>query len=80
MDVLIYGRKSGCKYCDQAKLICEDKGFDVEFIDITEAGLDGPKLQEICGVPVRTVPQIFVDKQYIGGCDSFIEYLKENGF
>jgi len=51
----------------------------MEFIDITEAGLDGAKLQEICGQPVRTVPQIFVNGEYVGGCDSFIEYLKENG-
>lgn len=79
MNVLIYGRKEGCKYCTTAKSICEDKAFDMEFIDITDAGIDGAKLQEICGQPVRTVPQIFVNGEYVGGCDSFIEYLKENG-
>lgn len=76
MKVLIYGRSQGCKYCDQAKLICNENGYDMEFIDVTEAGIDGAKLAEICGVPVRTVPQIFVDDAYIGGCDNFVEFLK----
>ena len=76
MNVLIYGRKEGCKYCNRAKLICEMNNFSTEFIDITEAGLDKEKLAEICGKPVSTVPQIFVDDVYVGGCDDFEEFLK----
>ena len=76
MEVKIYGRSVGCKYCTRAKTICEMNGFDMEFIDMTDAGIDAAALSEICGVPVRTVPQIFVDGEYIGGCDQFELYLK----
>lgn len=75
-DVKIYGRSKGCKFCDTAKQICEMNGYNMEFIDVEEHGIDGVKLQQICGTPVRTVPQIFVNEKYIGGCDKFIEYLK----
>lgn len=74
--VKMYGRSTGCKYCDQAKAICEMNSFELEFIDVEKDGIDSTALQEICGVPVRSVPQIFVDGTYIGGCDKFILFLK----
>lgn len=76
MKVKIYGRREGCKYCTHAKTICELNDFEMEFIDLDEAGISAADLAEICGEPVRTVPQIFVDDQYIGGCDKFVHYLK----
>ena len=76
MKVKIYGRSQGCKYCDRAKTICEMNSFDTEFIDVEKENIDAQKLQEITGTVVRTVPQIFVDDQYIGGCDSFEKLLK----
>lgn len=79
MKVMIYGKTAGCKYCDRAKNICELNNFDVEFIDLVTAGIDGAQLSEICGTPVRTVPQIFVDDAYIGGCDRFEEFLQNQG-
>lgn len=75
MNVVIYGRLSGCKYCDRAKNICVMNNFDYSFTDLDTAGIDGAKLSEICGTPVRTVPQIFVDGEYIGGCTEFEEFL-----
>lgn len=76
MKVEIYGRSEGCQYCTRAKNICEAKGYDMNFIDIDEIGYGMTELQDICGAPVRTIPQIFVDDTYIGGCDKFEEYLK----
>lgn len=75
MKVKIYGRNSGCPYCDTAKSVCVDNGFDLEFIDLEEAGIDGAQLSEIVGTPVRKVPQIFVDDEYVGGCTEFIAHL-----
>lgn len=78
MKVKIYGRKTGCKFCDTAKQVCEANKFDMEFIDIAEAGIDGVKLAEICGQAVRQVPQIFVNEEYVpGGCTGFIDGLRE---
>ncbi len=77
MKVKIYGRTQGCKYCDQAKAICESNGFDMEFIDIEKENLGIPELSELCGEPVRSVPQIFVDDKFIsGGATGFIKFLK----
>lgn len=66
MKIKIYG-KPQCTYCDQAKALATAKGHEVEYIDIAQAGIDGAKLGELCGTPVRTVPQIFVDEKYVGG-------------
>lgn len=77
MKVVIYGRKVGCKWCTTAKEVCETNSIDFDFIDLDEAGIDGAKLAEICGTPVRTVPQIFVDDQHIGGCTEFISHLSK---
>ena len=73
--VKIYG-KPNCPWCDRAKALAEEKGLDVEYINIVEAGIDGAKLSEICGTPVRTVPQIFVDDAYVpGGYDGLTKEL-----
>lgn len=76
MEVKIYGRSQGCKFCTRAKTICEMNDFDMEFIDLEVEGISGEQLAEICGTPVRTVPQIFVDGEYVGGCDNFEEFLQ----
>lgn len=77
MKVKIYGRSSGCSFCDTAKQVCESNNFEYDFIDIAENGIDGAKLAEICGTAVRTVPQIFVNEQYAGGCTEFVNGLKQ---
>lgn len=76
MKVKIYGRTVGCKWCTRAKTICEMNNFDMEFIDLETAGLSGEDLSNIVGKPVREVPQIFVDDQYVGGCTDFEAFLK----
>lgn len=76
MKVKIYGRTVGCPYCTTAKQICEQNKFDMEFIDMESAGLSKEDLSEIVGSPVATVPQIFVEDKYVGGCTEFIKHLK----
>lgn len=77
MEVKIYGRKSGCKWCDTAKEICEENKIPMEFVDLEAEGIDGAALSEICGKPVRTVPQIFIDGEYVGGCTEFVAELQK---
>lgn len=76
MKVKIYGRAVGCPYCNTAKQICEQNKFDTEFIDMEATGMTKDALIDIVGQPVSTVPQIFVDDVYIGGCTEFIKHLK----
>ena len=57
--------KHHCPYCDQAKALLKMKGIAIEERNINE---DWTKEQLLEAVPTaRTVPQIFLDDQYIGG-------------
>lgn len=57
--------KDHCPYCVQAKKLLEMKGIDYEERNINN-GWDREDL--LAAVPgARTVPQIFLDEQLIGG-------------
>lgn len=57
--------KDMCGYCEQAKQLLESKGIEFEERKI---GKDWTKEQLLEAVPTaRTVPQIFLDEQYVGG-------------
>jgi glutaredoxin len=57
--------KENCTFCVQAKQLLESKGIEFEERKI---GKDWTKEQLLEAVPTaRTVPQIFLDEQYVGG-------------
>ena len=57
-----------CPYCTRAKALLDRKGVNVEEIDVTmdRAGFDAMVAR---AGGRRTVPQIFIDGQHIGGSD-----------
>ncbi|MDZ3833542.1 MAG: glutaredoxin 3 [Sphingopyxis sp.] len=57
-----------CPYCTRAKALLDRKGAAFEEIDVTmdRAGFDS-MVDRALGR--RTVPQIFIDGQHIGGSD-----------
>lgn len=58
--------KNNCPYCEQAKALLTRKGFQFEVRTIGEGAWTREMLLE--AVPTaRTVPQIFIDNEYIGG-------------
>ncbi|MFO1256349.1 MAG: glutaredoxin 3 [Sphingomonadaceae bacterium] len=63
--------KWGCPYCVRAKALLDGKGVAYEEYDVT---LGGPKRAEMeQRVPgARTVPQIIVEGQALGGCDDIV--------
>lgn len=67
--------KYNCPYCDQAKALLTQKGIKFEEKKIG----DGYTKEELLeAVPTaRTVPQIFLDNQLIGGFTELKQYLKE---
>ena len=66
--------KYHCPYCDQAKSLLEMKGIDFEERKIGD-GWTKEELLEM--VPsARSVPQIFVNDEYIGGYKELANYLK----
>jgi len=65
--ILMY-TSSYCPYCENAERLLSEKGFDViEKILVDENPKEREKMIQITGK--RTVPQIFIDKSYIGGFD-----------
>jgi glutaredoxin len=57
--------KDSCAYCVQAKQLLESKGIEYEERKI---GKEWTKEQLLEAVPTaRTVPQIFLDSEYVGG-------------
>ena len=64
-NILMYS-SSYCPYCKNAEKLLFEKGFDVtEKILVDENPAELQKMMNITGK--RTVPQIFIDKIYIGG-------------
>lgn len=72
--VIIYG-KPACPYCERAVELCEQRQFEFEYIDIMARGMGIAELHEIVGKPVRTVPQIFVGTEHVGGYTDFYDYV-----
>lgn len=57
-----------CPYCIRARSLLEKKGVKYEGYDITGDEEAREKMIERAGGS-RTVPQIFIDGQHVGGCD-----------
>jgi glutaredoxin 1 len=82
MYTVIFGR-SACPYCVRAKQIAQKlkeakEDFDYRYIDIHQEGISKADLAKTVGKPVLTVPQVFVDKLHIGGCNEFEAYARQN--
>ena len=78
MNITIYS-KPNCIFCDKAKalvkgldLIYEEKMFGKDFNSPEE-------LYEAVGKQVRTMPQIKIDGELIGGYNQLVEYFVEKG-
>jgi glutaredoxin len=67
--------KYHCPYCDQAKALLKQKGYIIEEKKIGD-GFTREELLE--AVPTaRTVPQIFIDEQLIGGFTELKQHLEK---
>lgn len=75
VDVIIYTTMV-CPYCVQAKRLLTHKGISYKEIDVTaDSAL---RLEMIQASGRRTVPQIFIGEQSIGGFDELYE-LEQSG-
>jgi glutaredoxin 3 len=57
-----------CPYCDQAKSLLASKGYEIEERKIGDGYLKEDLLEAVPGA--RSVPQIFLDGELIGGLDN----------
>ena len=65
--------KNQCPFCDQAKNLLKMKGIEFEERNVSK---DWTKEQLLEAVPTaRTVPQIFLDEELIGGFTELKRYF-----
>ena len=66
--------KNACPFCDQAKNLLKSKGIEFEERNVST---DWTKEQLLESVPMaRTLPQIFLDDNYIGGFTELRKHLQ----
>ncbi len=75
-NVIVYS-KDYCPYCDAAKNLLSQKGVVYQEIDV---GVDHEQLKIMLkkAAPRRTVPQIFIADEIVGGFDE-LQALNEAG-
>lgn len=72
--VVIY-TKHGCSYCKKAVDLLSSKNIDLKEINVT---YDLTRFDEIVAkTNCNTVPQIFIDGEFIGGCDDVFDLDKK---
>ena len=74
MNVKIYSTE-WCSYCENTKRFLEEKGIEFEEINIESKGMSREDLEKITGG--RTVPQIVIDGNPIGGYDDLLSLDSE---
>ena len=65
--------KINCTFCEQAKALLTNKGYEIEERKIGEGYTKEQLLESVPSA--RTVPQIFIDDELIGGFDDLRRYL-----
>lgn len=66
--------KDACPFCVQAKALLESKGIEFEERNVSK---NWTREQLLEAVPAaRTLPQIFLDDQYVGGFTELRKHLQ----
>jgi len=65
----------GCSYCDRAKAALQERGLVFDERDVGEEAVLAEFGQRL--PRVKSIPQIFVDGEHIGGYEDLLLRLKE---
>ena len=71
---IIYG-KSNCPWCKMATEELSLRGMVFDYIDLEEIGKTAA---EVTGRKVKTVPQIYIEGQYVGGYEDLMSHLESD--
>ena len=74
MKFLIF-TKYRCSFCDRAKTLIVQKGYEYESINIEEDNNIELLLKK--NKHARTMPQIFINDKLIGGYTDLVKYFEE---
>jgi len=67
-----------CPYCIRAKMLLKQRGVDqIEEIRVDLHPAERQAMMQITGR--RTVPQIFIGENHIGGCDDLVALDQRGG-
>ena len=79
MTITVYS-KNNCVFCTKAKTLLKNLGLEYEEKSLEkDFGSDPSKLIEDIGKNVRTMPQIKIDGELIGGYNQLVEYFNDKG-
>ena len=77
MSIIVYS-KNNCVFCSKAKALLKNLGLEYEERTLEkDFGSDPSKLIEDIGKNVRTMPQIKIDGQLIGGYNQLVEHFAD---
>lgn len=71
--ITIYGHNQ-CMYCKEAKKLCEAEGVEFEYLNLMDNPEYHEDLEKLIG-RVKTIPQIFIDGEHIGGYSELVGAL-----
>ena len=75
--IQIYG-KPACPSCTKAKQFCESNQLKYEYKSL---GTDYTREELLEQFPTaRTVPQIIINSQKIGGYENLVKYVEDTGY
>ncbi len=73
MKVLIYTRNN-CVWCDRAKNLLKINNLEYEEVDLSDDVLRENFYKQFNN-SIKTMPQIFIDDNRIGGFEALVDYL-----
>jgi len=78
MAIVIYS-KPNCTFCDKSKALVKGLGLSYEEKVFGKDFNSPEELYEAVGKQVRTMPQILIDDELIGGYNQLVEHFMEKG-
>lgn len=75
--ITIYGKPS-CGFCTKAKNFAKDRLLEFEYKDVTNVQFLDELKEKLPGV--KSVPQIFINNDSIGGYTEFTSYVENTGY
>ena len=77
MSIVVYS-KNNCVFCSKAKALLKNLGLEYEEKTLEkDFDYDPSKLIEDIGKNVRTMPQIKIDGELIGGYNQLVEHFAD---
>ncbi len=76
-NIIVYS-KNNCVYCGKAKTLISNLGLDYTEKKLEEFDSPQAMIKDI-GKNVRSMPQIKIDGELIGGYNQLIEYFVDKG-